>query len=107
MGQRVNPYAALRAKEKDKTMRPTPNLQHSRIGANLLKLLKQATYLLRSDQHIPAGIVSGFEKVARLLSLKLEHTPERTLRPLVLLIWGLLHLLPASGKHISQSSLAR
>jgi hypothetical protein len=50
MSQWVNAYAALRTEEKDKTMRPTPNLQDTRIGSNVMKLFKQASYLMRSDQ---------------------------------------------------------
>src|SRR5713101_3030765 len=83
MSQRVNAYAALRAEEKDKTMRPTSDLQDTRIGSNALNLLKHASYLMRFGQQIPTGIIPGLEEVVRFVFLKLKHNLKRTLRPLV------------------------
>jgi hypothetical protein len=86
MSQRVNAYAAWRAEEENQAMRPTPDLQDTRVRPNALNLLKHASYVLRFGQLIPAGIISGFEEIVRLGFLKLEHKLKRTLRALMSLM---------------------
>jgi hypothetical protein len=45
VSERVNANAVLRAEEKDKTMRPTPDLEHPRVSLDRLKLFKLASHL--------------------------------------------------------------
>ena len=86
VSQRVNAYAAYRAEEKDKTMCPASDLQDTSLGPNAMKLLKLASYSMRSSPQTRTGIISGLEEVVRFVFLKLKHQLKRPLRPLVMLM---------------------
>ena len=75
-----------RAPKKNKTMCSTPDFQDASVRPNATKLLKLASYSMRSDQQTRTGIISGLEEVVRFVPLKLKHQLKRPLRPLVMLI---------------------